>query len=545
MLTVVLADDDCLVTEILSDSIPWHDLGMQVIGVADHGKKALDLCLELRPDILVTDIQMPFFNGLEVALQLMENDIQTKIILISGVQDFNYARVALDVKAEGYILKPIQLNEVISVLKKARDTIEMEFGREQVIKRLTSQLSENMSLMQDKFMNNLVLDRMHDNDELQERLAYFKLPFKITEDITVAVAKIDEYEHMVKSKGIEYEQFINFSIKNLIEQTLNHFQAGLCFTTRDNEFVIIFSEEYCYEDKMNGIFEGIEQLLINFEGISLSIGVGNCVSIRTANLSYNCACNAISYKFYTGNNSIIHINDIIDSNTIDKISDMNHNARLNELQKLMLSEIKMGESQKVIKIFEEYYMLLAKANQFSQEYIRGRFLELIIDAHREICETEGEVEDVIACYMVSLQSIMRVESISEIRSHASHILLFITDYYSAKYNKKHNNLVERINRYVSQNYKTNISLTEIANEVFMSPTYICAVYKRETGKTINEYIIEMKMSYAKKMLESTKMKIMDISEDLGYENPQYFSYSFKKYLGEKPHQYRNRVLSNQ
>lgn len=542
MITVVLADDDCMVTEILNDSIPWRELGMQVVGIADHGRKALDLCLELRPDILVTDIQMPFCNGLEVALQLMEQDIQTRIILISGVQDFNYARTALNVKATGYILKPIQLKDVISALKKARDTIEMEFQREQVIQRLTVQLSENMSLMRDKFLNHLVLEGMPSHEELQERLAYFNLPLKMDQDITVAVAKMDEYEQRVKSKGVERIQFFNFSIKNIIEQILNHFQAGTCFTTKDNEFVMIFSGEYCREEKMSQIFEGIEQLLIDFEGISLSIGVGNGVNVGAANQSYNCACNALGYKFYTGNNSIIHIDDIIRSNTSDKITDMTHNARLNELQKYLLTEVKMGKCPKVLKRFEEYYSLLAQANQFSQEYIRGRFLELIIDAHRGLCETEGEVEEVNEAYTVSLQSIMKAESISEIKPYVSHILRCMAEYYSAKYNKKHSTLVESIKRYVGQHYKDNLSLAEIADEVFMSPTYICAVFKRETGKTINEYIIEMKMNEAKKMLASTTMKIMDISEDLGYENAQYFSYSFKKYLGETPQQYRNKFL---
>lgn len=542
MITVVLADDDCMVTEILHDSIPWSELGMQVVGIADHGRKALDLCLELRPDILVTDIQMPFCNGLEVAIQLMERDMQTRIILISGVQDFDYARTALDVKAAGYILKPIQLKEVVAVLRKVRDTLEMEFQREQVIERLSSQLSENMSLMRDKFLNNLVLDGMEGNEELQERLTYFKLPFKLEQDVTVAVAKIDEYEQRVKSKGVERVQFFNFSIKNIIEQTLNHFQAGTCFTTKDNEFVIIFGGEYCQEEKMSRIFEGIGQLLIDFEGISLSIGIGNCVGIGTASQSYICACNAVGYKFYTGNNSIIHINDIISSDTFDRITDMNHNARLKELQKLLLAEIRMGRGQKVLKMFEEYYSLLAKANQFSQEYIRGRFLELIIDVHREMCENEGEVEVVNTVYMASLQSIMKVESVSEIKPHVSHMLRCTADYYSSNYDKKHSALVESIKRYVSQHYKDNISLAEIAGEVFMSPTYICAVFKRETGKTINEHIIEMKMNDAKKMLASTKMKIMEISEALGYENSQYFSYSFKKYSGETPQQYRNKFL---
>lgn len=223
-------------------------------------------------------------------------------------------------------------------------------------------------------------------------------------------------------------------------------------------------------------------MLNDFEGISLSIGIGNCASVNTANLSYRCACNAVGYKFYTGNNSIIHINDIIDSNTIDKMSDLNHNARLNELQKQLLIEIKLGERSKVMKLFEAYYSLLSRVNQFSQEYIRGRFLELVIDAHREICETEDEVEEINAHYMVSLQSIMRVESISEIMPHTSKMLICIADYYCAKYNKKHNTLVERIKNYVIQHYKEHISLTEIASEVFMSPTYMCAVFKRETGK---------------------------------------------------------------
>ncbi len=206
---------------------------------------------------------------------------------------------------------------------------------------------------------------------------------------------------------------------------------------------------------------------------------------------------------------------------------------------MILVEIKLGECPKVMKLFEEYYSLLSKVNQFSREYIQGRFLELVIDAHREICETEDEVEEVNTNYMIALQAIMRVESITEIKPHVSKMLICIADYYSAKYNKKHNTLVERIKRYVNQHFKENISLTEIASEVFMSPTYICAVFKRETGQTINEFIIVIKMNYAKKMLESTKLKIMDISEDLGYENSQYFSYSFKKYLGETPQQYRN------
>lgn len=540
MLTVVLADDDYLVKEILYQNIPWHELGMEVIGLAENGKEALDLCVNVKPDILVTDIKMPFYNGLEVAIQLMEHQIPTKTILISGVQDFNYARIALNVQAAGYILKPIQLKEVIAVLKKVRDAIEMEFQREQVVKRLEQQLADNMSLVRDKFLNHLVSEgALHDN-ELQEKLDYFKLPLKAVQDIIVVVAEIDDYESRVKSQGIDRIQFYNFSIKNLIEQLLNNYQAGICFTTRDNEFVMIFCGEYCKEDKMTQLFESIEQLLHDFDGITLSMGVGHCVSLKSAHLSYSSACSARSYKFYTGNNSIIHINDIVSSNSMDKTGDMRGNAKLHHLKKSLLAEIKLGNRSRVHQKLEEYCALLIQAKQLSQHYIRGLFLELIIESYREFCETEGEVTEVVASYTASMQSVMSVETIRDIKTHSSGVLLGIAEYYGAKYNKKHSNLIERIKNYVNESYMENISLADIANEVYMSPSYICAVFKRETEMTINEYIIEKKMNLAKKMLTSTKMKVLEIAEQLGYENSQYFSYSFKKYTGETPQQYRSR-----
>ncbi|WP_165867410.1 AraC family transcriptional regulator [Paenibacillus pinisoli] len=541
MLTVILADDDYLVKEILCDTIPWSELGMEVIGLAGNGQEALELCMERQPDILVTDIKMPFYNGLEVANQLMEHGMRTKTVLISGVQDFNYARLALNVQAAGYILKPIQLKEVVAVLKKVRDAIEMEFQREQVLKRLEQQLEENMALMRDKFLNQLMMEQVGSEEELQERLDYFRLPFQAGQDMVVAVAQIDEYDLKVKNRGIERVHFFNFSIKNLIEQVLSNYQAGICFTTaRENEFVIILSGDYCHELRMEQIFESIEQLLLDFDGITVSIGVGHCVSMEAASLSYSRACNAIGYKFYTGNGSIIHFNDIADSNALGKLNDLKGSAKLGELQKQLLDEIKTGNKPRVKQAIEQYGALLAGATQLSQDYIRGLFLELIITAYREICETEGESAEVTASYTASMESIMRDETLTDIKKHVSAMLLCIADYYGAKYNQKHHALVEQIKSYVNQNYMDNISLADIASEIYMSTSYLCAVFKRETGETINEYIIDTKMGSAKKLLKNTKMKVHEIAEHLGYENAHYFSYSFKKYAGETPQQYRNR-----
>lgn len=540
MITVILADDDFLVRETLFDIVPWRELGMEVIGQAENGKQALNMCIELKPDVLFTDIKMPFLNGLEVAISLQELNINTKIVLISGIQDFTYAKTAISINAAGYILKPIQIKEIIETLKKIRNSIDMEQNREQVYQRLEKQLAENMDLMRDKFLNNLVLGIVTEPNEINEKLKYFQIPLRVGESIIIAVTEIDDYDKRVKDTAESYKQFLNFSVKNLIEETLNNHQAGVCVYTNDNQFVIILNQKSCKEDKMALIFEEIEELLHEFNNLTITIGVGNQVSsIDAIGLSYNNALNALNYKFYTGKNSIIHIGDVSNTQKLYQISDFNGYTNLNSMQKELLTQIKLGDTEKLEKTVESYFGFLTEVKLFTEEYIRGICIELIINAYKEIFETEIEVQEIFPHYLNSVHAVLKAETVFEMKSTVNQMLAHIGNYFRKKYNQKHGNLVIQIKEFAKKHYMENITLSDIASEVFMSPNYICSVFKKETGVTINEYLIKVKMEAAQNMLRNTKMKILEIAEKLGYENPHYFSFSFKKYTGQTPQQYRN------
>jgi two-component system response regulator YesN len=537
MLNVVLVDDDFIVREVLKSSINWAEMGMTVAAAAADGQEALDYCLELEPDILLADIRMPNLNGLEVAIHLQEQGLRTRVIFVSGIQDFDYARTAVNVHAAGYILKPIQLGEVTAALKKVRDEIEMEFNREQVLRRMKEKLDENIPLARDLFLHNLTLGILENDEDLDEKLEYFALPFRSGEEVVAAEGEIDDYRELVHDKNERDIHLLNFTIKGFIDQALKNYQAGGCFALRDGAYIILFNSKYTESHKISLIFDNIFSMLKEFGGLTMSAGIGNCVgSLRLAHLSYKEADSALKNKFFTGPGSLIHFGDIAAANAV--ADEIQGTARLAQLRQALLERLCRGEEQRLREILNEYYSCTGGSGLLSREYVRGQFLELIIAGYQEFCKTEGEAPEIFDGYVEAMRTILRAETAAEIETQTTAMMLKISRYFNTKYHQRSAAAVVRIKNYIIKMRNRNISLADIANEAYMSPSYMCAVFKRETGQTLNEFIIEDKMNCAKDLLTNTKMKVFEIAQYLGYDAPHYFSYSFKHYTGQTPQQFR-------
>ena len=543
MIKVIVADDEKLVRETIEASIPWEKLGMEVIACAENGKEALELCMELLPDILVTDIRMPHLSGLEVAFHLLEQGLRVHVVFISGIQDFDYARSALNVQAAGYILKPIRVREVKAALKRVSDTIEMERNREQVLLRLQEKMRENLPMARDKFLHGLMMmDATEGESELEEKLHYLQLPLKADEDTVVAIAQIDDYARCVRNKTEEEIQLLNFTIKNFIDRALTIYHAGVCVMVREGEFAILFNGQHCENKSMARVLESIVDAVQGYDAISISIGVGGIVTrLQLAGVSRSSAYSALSNKFYMGSGAIIRYCDMVDQKSVEVAVGEESNSRCDVLHSRIVEQIRCGDVKKLMGLTGEYYALVTGAKLLTKEYMGGQFLALVINAYHECCKTEGEVAEVFSAYVRAMQGILRAETMADIKRFTEEMLCAVARHFDEKYNRRNHAVVERIKGYIQKNNSKNISLTDIAQEVCMSPNYICAVFKRETGQTINEYIIDVKMQFARELLQTSKMKILEIAECLGYEAPQYFSYSFKRYTGMTPQQYRTSV----
>jgi two-component system response regulator YesN len=537
MLKIVFADDDFMVREILRDSINWEELGMAVSAAAADGREALDYCLDLKPDILLADIRMPNLSGLDVAIHLRERGLDTRIIFVSGIQDFDYARTAVNIHASGYILKPIRLDEVNATLKKVRDEIEMEFNREQVLCRMKENLEENMPLARDLFLHNITLDILEDVEDLDEKLGYLGIPFRSDAEVVVAEGEIDDYQEFVHNKNERDIHLFNFTIKKFIDQVLDNYQAGGCFTLRDGVYVILFNDKYTESHKISLVFDNIVSMLNEFGGLTMSAGIGNRVSsLRLAHLSYKEADSALKNKFFTGPGSFIHFGDIAAAGAV--AGGTQGDTRILKLRKMLLEQLCHGEEQQLRGILNEYYSSTGGSGLLSREYVRGQFLELIIASYQEFCKIEGEASEIFDGYVKAMRAILQAETALEIENQTTAMLLKISRYFNTKYHQRINVAIARIKNYIIKMRNHNISLADIANEAYMSPSYMCAVFKRETGQTLNEFIIVDKMNFAKDLLINTKMKVFEIAQHLGYDAPHYFSYSFKHYTGQTPQQFR-------
>lgn len=241
MLTMIIADDEPFIRRSLIHGFKWQEeFGLEVIGEAADGEEAYELCMKHTPDILFTDIMMPFLNGLQVAEKLKAAGCLTKIIIISGAQDFSYAQSAMKVNAEGYILKPVKLGEVKDIFHKVIARIHHERDNQLNLNQLKKQLHDNMPLIREKFLQNLIAGLYRNEGEIWEKVDYFTLPFKRNDPLSVGVLQLDDYGAAVDKFTEEYKQLLYFSIQNIMSECLNSHPCGIGFVASENEFIMIF-----------------------------------------------------------------------------------------------------------------------------------------------------------------------------------------------------------------------------------------------------------------------------------------------------------------
>jgi two-component system, response regulator YesN len=532
MLKMLIADDEALVRETLKMIMPWKELAIEIIGEASDGEECYRLSVDLKPDILITDIKMPVMDGLQVAMKLNEEGSDIKIILLSGIEDFNYARTALEINAEGYLLKPIKVPELSRIVKRVTDNIYMDRNREEHVSDLRRQLDQNRQIIKEKFLTNLVLG-IYDNEiSIYNKFNYFDISIKNSESLMVAILKIDRYSETVSRSSEEEEQLLSFSVGSIVKKTVGEHEGGLTFCTNENEFIIIFNEATICSEKHLSICEETLHSINRFLNITASIGLGTCINdVTNLRASYKAAKTALEYRFYTGESSIINFSDLsLNSNPPEVY-------KLFEMENQLINFIKLGNIDEAREIIDKLFEILGLMDE-SINFKRNICIEVINASLRTIYELNDSRDKPSLNLVDILSSIFEKETISELKKYVTSITGDICEFFKCKFSQKNLSVIKDIKNYINKNYMLDISLPKIAEETDLSPNYVSQIFKQETNHNITDYIREVRMEAAKKLLQSNDLKIQDISEMVGYDNPQYFSTVFKKYTGIYPQKYR-------
>lgn len=541
MLRMIIADDEYIVRDGLKNIVEWETFGIEVIAEAEDGQEAYELCEQLHPDILFTDIRMPLLDGLEVALKLKEQGSDIKVIIISGVQDFNYAKTALDVNAEGYILKPIKIDELKKVVKRVADGINKELNREQEMLHMKEQLHENFPVIREKFLRNLILGIFRNEQDVRSKLDFLDIPFQTGQSVLVSTLQIDNYTQVPGYETEEDRQLLSFSVSNIIEEIMSNNNCGISFCLNENEFILIFNNSYPFgSNKHMEIFEEISSCLNRFLKITVSIGIGSVVKsyLQIVN-SYKDASVALDYKFYTGKNSIISINDINNIRELNSNQKSFESYNLFESENQLMSFMKLGDSREVETVIEDIFNLFASDKNLSVVYIQSICVEMVCIASRALCELEENIGKIVSGQAVILETIYNTENVFDLKNYMLSIFIKISAYFSNKHNQKNSKVIFRIKEIIEKRYMEDLSISKLSEEIFLTPNYISQIFKQGTGETVAEYITKVRMEQAKELLKSTDFKVLEIAEIVGFENPHYFSTVFRKYTGIHPQKFRS------
>ena len=537
MLKVFLVEDESIMREGLRENIPWQQYGYEYVGDASDGEVALPLIRKAKPDVLITDIKMPFMDGLELSRIVMKELPNTKIIIISGHDDFEYARQAIQIGVEQYILKPITRESLKKVLIEINEKIEAEQEKNNYLRKFQNEMREYEQLSRRNFFEKLFGGQLPISEIYSEA-------GKLSLDINGPCFNI-VLVTVQKKKGA---LVTTSSELNIVEkcneeffQYFMRFNEYLVFRWNMNTYGILIKGE---ADVVQSFTErAIQNVTRIYETIDRNydwyVAVGNYVE-RLSQLTecYSQVNHAFAQRFITPSKHVLTsgVLDMVETVEGDgQFEDVDASQMDPEIIKSFLTNASLEEVGEFIdgyfesvrdairsKLFRNYLVLNIRFATLS--YVKGLG-----------CEQDEFLKKADAVELPDLSM-----GIGVLREYIYKLLRCAIEIREQESNNQGHKMMQGALEYIDSHYmQDSLSLNEVASGIDVSANYFSAVFSQEMNMTFVEYVTKKRMERAMKLLKQTDLSAADIAGQVGYKDPHYFSFVFKKTQGCTPREYRN------
>ena len=519
--SIILADDEQQILYGMKKGIEWERLGFKVAGVAQNGKEALELMEEVHPDLVISDIKMPFMDGLELAKHIHEDYMNTKVILFSGWDDFEYARLAISYGVSEYIMKPIDYEEMQKLLIKMHEELDKEYNEKMNRVRLENAYMESLPLLRQQFFNRLVTEPMEE-EELKSQIENLKLEFK-DEVYSVVAVKTGGG----KEKDVLSELAVKQTLKEALEKIAHVYEFGMS----DNEVFILGSNK---RHDIGRIIRTISEAEVLIERIFHSrISCGISVrgrSLKDMPVLYGQALEALDYNLVTVEESYTYYNDIMPVQ--DEREDWN--IKVENIGKNITHC-----TEEELKFQVENLIAWLHKRQYSLNEYQVLILEISFSFSRFYKKYQIRSDMEFAGTKKMAVKILSLSTGEEL----DHWLINYCELIRSLIQKKQidNNVIlaEHARKIVEEKFQDpDLSVETVCGDLHVSTSYFSKIFKQETGGTFVNYLTGRRMEEAKKLLLQTDYKSQVIGNMVGYPEPNYFSYVFKKNCGMSPVKYR-------
>lgn len=526
---VILVDDEAEVIDMIEKKIHWNDLGFEVAGSATNGVKALELVEKLQPDVVLTDIKMPYMDGLELSRRLNREYPNIYIMLCTGFDEFEYAKEAVHLEIKEYMLKPVNATELSESLTNLKHTLDREREEKLNVKKLNDYFQEVLPKLQSNFFISLIEGRVEKHD-YERFLQAYQVDMK--GPLFGCVIFHTSENHVPEGMN---PLLLSMSVEREIKQRLMDQWNCLEFIYMGNTLLIL---ELDAEDQITQITDACDRFCrwaYRIMGAVVTAGIGTvCDSLYEISLSYERAREAVSYRGLYGTKRAINIGEIVPKEQIKPVQ--SEESRMQTLFRAIrigdsteIERAAHGEMEKLHKNTET----MSQYNLATMEIVSG-FFKFCTDNSLDFNKISGNMQNIY-------EKVSQMDE-SSLTAWIVQMSETISEKLKCARNSSARRLIVEAQNIVKERYmEADISLDEICAVLGVSNSYFSSLFKKEAGKSFISYLTDYRMDIAAEMILNTDEKSYTIAEKVGYLDANYFSYVFKKKFGVSPSKYRASV----
>ncbi|MGQ8870739.1 response regulator [Paenibacillus sp. TSA_86.1] len=532
MYRVLLVDDEEDVREGLVVEVDWEALDLRITGLAENGREALEMAERVEPDIVITDISMPFMDGLELARRLRERNPLVKVVILTGYDEFDYARQAVSLSVDEYLLKPFSAGHLTELLTRIRAQMEAEIAEREDVQQLREHYRTSMPLLQADLIATL-LHRQKSSSYILSRASQCGLELK-GKRYGISILTLHPSED---------PELKLFAALNIAAEVWTDHQAGYAFMHQES--VVLLYVEPLGESEAIGEAEKLQQQALenvvrsirHYLRVPVTIGSSRFVNtLPDVKHAYEDAMLALDYRLVPGTDSLIYIADV-ERQAAGKL-------RFDELKQQTLTRCLKAGTQAELEeglqiIFREITV------EHGRSDIQLYLIEVLTTVWKAAQASGEEMEDIFGAGFQLYTDLFRLPGLSEAQHKVSEVCLLVQQRISSGRQHVYKDIVEQALTFTKKYYADpDLSIQKVCAHLHISSGYFCSIFKKEVQLTFLQYLMQIRMDEARELLRSTELKSFEIAEKVGFAEPNYFSFCFKKHIGVSPKEYRKQAAAS-
>ncbi|HIT89048.1 MAG TPA: response regulator [Candidatus Merdenecus merdavium] len=535
MYKILLVDDEVLIRESIEDSIEWNQLGYDLIGSCANGRQAIEMIESNPPDLVLTDICMPFIDGLDLAKYINENHPEIQVVIISGYDNFAYAKKAIKYQVMEYVLKPVTAKELSEILLKVGEKIEENRMKARQMNRMKSSYLKNQPVLKERFLNQL-LKKNYVFDPLEQKLKEYQIYLEGSDYAAIQI-QCRKMDHDAKELIEVRDEAVLFAVYNALDELLKGKENCIVFQNMSSLSMIILSGESDYQvmNYAKKICHIIQPIIYQYLSIHTVAIAGKSVrSLKELYQSYESIKEILPYQYLAKNDQIFLAQELKKtSETIDSQS------WVQRLYSVIYRNNPINIEYEVSQFVGQFRYLYFKQDE------AGKVMKEVLEGVVERCEDvigQSLTKKLLMGNNIQLSTYLEQKwCLENLEKDTIRFCKKLADTLIVERGRSNEQQALRALEYIEKNYQDeNISLDSVCNYLSMSISRFSSIFKDYTGETFIEALTRKRMEKAEELLLNTALKTYEVASETGYYDPHYFSSVFKRYTGMTPRAFRKK-----